>query len=164
MYAEWVESIWFFWRPPSLCDMMRRLPWQRAVLSRLLMPASLCSLVKMSLGDLHVVWPIIPHKEQGDASTYFYYKAFTSPLSFTGMLLYPPASLSCCPVCPALSSQVPAWLVLPGVARSFNLFPPFPVLALTYQPCWCPTLSAPTELWLLTPPLLPHILHLTLDL
>lgn len=157
-------------KPLSPCDMVTRLPWQRAVLGCLLMPASLCSPVKTSLGDFHVVWasagehgiplwPIIPHEERGDASTYFYYKAFTSLLPLTGMLLCPPApstlALSALP-CPHKCQPL-------GTARCFNLFPPSPVLALRHQPRSCPTLSAPTELWPLPTTLPPHILHLTLD-
>lgn len=52
-----------------------------------------------------------------------------------------PLLLPCLP-CPCLTS-----VSLICAARCFNLFLPFPLLALTNQPCWCLTLSAPTELW-----------------
>lgn len=170
MYAEW--RVWLIFLKPSFSMWHGdNASMTKSCLRCLLTPASFTFTGGDVSRGFHVawasprehsipLWPIIPHKEQGDASTCFY-KAFTSPLSSVGMLFSPPASLSSHPAWPARASQASACCVRPEASICFC-----PSL------CWLWTASPAVVLHgqhqqssgLFSPTLLPHTLHLTLHL
>lgn len=77
-----------------------------------------------------------PHEEQGDASTYFYYKhiyfSFILPRASFHAVSYNLPFLLPCQLGPFLSSTS-----LICSATCFSVFLDFPLLALTHQPSWC---------------------------
>lgn len=97
-----------------------------AAFSCLLMHASLCALTtlpmvfKLHQNMIFPLWPIIPHKEQGEFQFTSIQKHLLLFILSLGMLLYPTNPLSSCPVRPTLSSLEPTELQ----CHMLNLFLP----------------------------------------
>lgn len=148
MFAEWRVQMIFLKASFSMRHYGNASIKELAAFSCLLMHASLYALTtlpmvfKLHQNTIFPLWPIIPHKEQGEFQFTSIQKHLLLFILSLGMLPYTTTPLSSCPVRPTLSSLEPTELQ----SHMLNLLLPSPWLALTYQLCWCPTMSASTEL------------------